>query len=139
MCRWFAFISNTGVVLLDDVLVRPVHSIARQVVRRNLPPYEPAIDENGVDQNLQPWQWQNEYANCDGLGVAWYGLARSSGHGQEIVFPTLYKTLATPMNDPNFRSACKTSRTMTMFTHLRAASENLPVHEFNCHPFQFGR
>ena len=148
MCRWFAYISDTESILLDDVLVKPDHAICKQVIKRYLPDYPPAPDPNGVDQNLQPKEWQTNYANADGMGIAYYaklayGKAPTiGGLGQgfslEVDFPTVYKTLANPMNDPNFRSICKTTKTTAVFAHLRAASEGLPIHEYNCHPFQFG-
>lgn len=71
MCRWFAYISNTEPCLLEDVLILPKHSLAKQVHDHYLPQlthYEPDEDRDATKKEID---LRNRLFNIDGLGVAW--------------------------------------------------------------------
>ena len=71
MCRWFAYISNTEPCLLEDVLILPKHSLAKQVHDHYLPGLthsEPDEDSNATEKEIA---LRNRLFNIDGLGVAW--------------------------------------------------------------------
>ncbi|KAK4984964.1 hypothetical protein LTR66_008316 [Elasticomyces elasticus] len=90
MCRWFAYISPTEACLLEDVLVTPKHSLARQVHDHYLPKLI-AHDPNNVT-TAQEIAVRNRLFNTDGLGVAWYTSAASDFvSSEEGTRPTLYK------------------------------------------------
>ena len=72
MCRWFAYLSNSEPCLLEDVLISPTHSLARQVSEHYLPKlihYEPNEDSKATEKEIA---LRNKLFNADGLGVAWY-------------------------------------------------------------------
>jgi glutamine amidotransferase len=50
MCRWFAYISPTEPCLLEDVLVTPKHSLAKQVHEHYLPRVQ--LSSNMADLNI---------------------------------------------------------------------------------------
>ncbi len=71
MCRWFAYLSNTEPCLLEDVLIAPTHSLAKQVHDHYLPKlthYEPDNDPRATEKEIA---LRNRLFNIDGLGVAW--------------------------------------------------------------------
>lgn len=43
------------------------------------------------------------------------------------------------MSDPIYQSICANTATTAVFAHIRAASGDTAITEYNCHPFQFGR
>jgi len=49
----------------------------------------------------------------------------------------LYKTIQPPGNDTNFLSLVSNMSTLALFAHIRMATS--AVHEYNNHPFAFGR
>ncbi|EJF61033.1 N-terminal nucleophile aminohydrolase [Dichomitus squalens LYAD-421 SS1] len=116
MCRWFAYISTTEPCLLEDVLISPDHAIAKQVHDRFLPyltHYEPGTTPQEMTLRNSPF-------NLDGLGVAWYILRQ-------------------PTTDPIFQSICAGTTAHCVFAHIRAASGATAIHQYNNHPFTFGR
>ncbi|KAK3698651.1 hypothetical protein LTR37_016880 [Vermiconidia calcicola] len=146
MCRWFAYISPTEPCLLEDVLVEPKHSLARQVHEHYLPRLL-AHDHTITEE--QDMHARNMLYNIDGLGIAWYTSARSDfergntgegsdGSKREGLRPAMYKTVQPPMNDSNFRSICANTETRVLFGHIRAASSTT-ITAVNNHPFIFGR
>jgi glutamine amidotransferase len=52
--------------------------------------------------------------------------------------PTVYKSVAPALTDPNFLSLCANMSSNTILAHVRATSLS-PVVQTNCHPFCFGR
>ena len=55
MCRWFAYISRSEPCLLEDVLVNPAHSLAKQVSEHYLPKltyYEPDEDAKSTEKEI---------------------------------------------------------------------------------------
>lgn len=74
MCRWFAYISKSEEILLEDALIVPEHAIARQVAERFLPflaEYEPGETPGDTEKEIA---LRNRFFNADGLGLAWYVL-----------------------------------------------------------------
>lgn len=51
----------------------------------------------------------------------------------------VYKTLRQPLTDPNFLSICAHTSTLALFAHIRAASGETAITEYNAHPFRCGR
>ena len=71
MCRWFAYVSTTEPCLLEDVLILPKHSLAKQVHDHYLPKlvhFEPGEDRNAAKKEIA---LRNALYNLDGMGVAW--------------------------------------------------------------------
>lgn len=159
MCRWFTYISNSEPCLLEDVLVDPAHSICKQVHDRYLPGlshYEP--DDNRKDTKVEISTRNSPY-NMDGLGAAWYVRPQPPLETTLCIFlfhdrysdarsefgectgarHVVYRILRQGLIDPVFRSICANTSSLTVFSHIRAASGETAITETNCHPFQFGR
>ncbi|CAL1713493.1 unnamed protein product [Somion occarium] len=139
MCRWFAYISNSERCLLEDVLIDPGHSIAKQVHDHYLPKlihHELGEDRRETEREVA---LRNKLFNADGLGVAWYTTTRADYGECEGPRPAMYRILRQPLTDPHFRSICAHTSTLALFAHIRAASGETAITEYNNHPFQFGR
>ncbi|GBE85231.1 N-terminal nucleophile aminohydrolase [Sparassis latifolia] len=139
MCRWFAYLSKSEPCLLEDVLIVPAHSLAKQVHDHYLPMlayYEPDSNARDTDKEIK---LRNSLYNLDGLGMAWYTTSRAEFGECDGPHPAVYKVLRQPMNDPAFLSVCANTSTLAVFAHIRAASGGTAITEYNNHPFQFGR
>ncbi|EJD54672.1 N-terminal nucleophile aminohydrolase [Auricularia subglabra TFB-10046 SS5] len=137
MCRWFAYISDTEPALLEDLLVRPAHGITKQVNDHFLPKLF-HHEENVTDEEQRTEiRKRNILYNEDGTGVAFYSTTRAEYGEAAGPRPQLYKTIQPPQNDVNFRSLVQHSSSVCVFAHIRMATS--AVHEFNNHPFAFGR
>ncbi|KAH8077267.1 N-terminal nucleophile aminohydrolase [Cristinia sonorae] len=139
MCRWFAYISDTEECLLEDVLVSPAHALSKQVHDHYLPKlihHEPDRDRGSTQQEIA---LRNKLFNADGLGVAWYGSVREQYGECQGPRPSVYKIVRQPLTDPNFLSICAHTSTLALFAHIRAASGETAITEYNAHPFHFGR
>jgi glutamine amidotransferase len=90
MCRWLAY-SGTP-VLLEELLIRPTHSLIDQSLHSRL----------GV-----------ETTNGDGFGVGWYG------EGDE---PAVFKSVEPAWNDRNLRELAGHVRSGLVFAHIRAST-----------------
>jgi glutamine amidotransferase len=134
---WFAYLSPTEDCLLEDVLVTPKHSLARQVNEHYLPkllPHPPnPTEKHEIDA-------RNRLFNIDGLGVAWYTPTASAFQPSRIegVRPATYKTTSAALRDPNFLSICANTSAKALFAHIRAATATATT-PVNNHPFVFGR
>ncbi|KAJ7650815.1 N-terminal nucleophile aminohydrolase [Roridomyces roridus] len=139
MCRWFAYLSATEAALLEDVLIEPAHSLAKQIHEHYLPyleHYEPDADPDATKKEIDQ---RNRWFNADGFGVAWYTATREE-YGECVgMRPIAYRTLRQPLTEPAFRSIAANTASNTLFAHVRAASGSTAITEVNCHPFQFGR
>lgn len=137
MCRWFAYISDTEPCLLEDVLITPKHGLGRQVNDHYLPGL--VAHDNSASPSEREAAARNIVLNVDGTGILWYTNAQSEfGAVDSGSRPTMYKTVATPLHDSNFRSLCDNIHTLTLFAHIRATS-GTAVATVNNHPFIFGR
>ena len=90
MCRWLAYIGEP--VRMDDLLLKPEHSM--------------------IDQSRHAKQSTYEI-NADGFGVGWYG---SDGR------PGLYHDVRPVWNDTNFRDIAGHVRSDLFLCHVRASS-----------------
>ncbi|KZV87014.1 N-terminal nucleophile aminohydrolase [Exidia glandulosa HHB12029] len=137
MCRWFAYISDSEPALLEDVLVRPAHGLTKQVNDHFLPKlfhHEEGISDDAQRAEIKQ---RNILYNEDGTGVAFYSGIREEYGEATGPRPQLYKTIQPPQNDINFKSLVMHSSSTCVFAHIRMATS--AVHEFNNHPFAFGR
>jgi predicted glutamine amidotransferase len=110
MCRWMAY--SGDLILADDLLFRPQHSI--------------------IDQSLHA-QLGGFTTNGDGFGIGWYG-----GDGGGRAAPAVFKSTHPAWNDENLRELAAQIHTPLLFAHVRASS-GTPVQRSNCHPFRLGR
>ncbi|KAJ7031821.1 N-terminal nucleophile aminohydrolase [Mycena alexandri] len=139
MCRWFAYLSATEPALLEDVLVVPAHSLAKQVHDHYLPyleHYEADEDKSATKREIA---LRNRYFNADGFGVAWYTSTREEYGECEGSRPIACRLVRQPLTDPLFLSIAANTASTALFGHVRAASGSTAITEVNCHPFQFGR
>lgn len=138
MCRWFAYVSKDEECLLDDVLIAPSHSLAKQVHEHYLPKLI-SHDPNEITTEHEITA-RNRLFNVDGFGVAWYTAAAKEfeNDGVKAEHPALYKNAQPPLHDTNFRSICANTASKAVFAHIRAATAT-PVTAVNNHPFVFGR
>lgn len=145
---WFAYISPSEPCLLEDVLILPKNSLARQVHDHYLPQLIAHQPDRLQDADHLTTA-RNSIYNIDGLGVAWYTSSNSDferentgesddGTRRDGLRPAVYKTVQPPLNDMNFRSICANTETRVCFAHIRAASAT-PIVAVNNHPFIFGR
>ncbi|KZT67090.1 N-terminal nucleophile aminohydrolase [Daedalea quercina L-15889] len=139
MCRWFSYISTTEPCLLEDVLIVPKHSLAKQVHDRYLPYLSEYEQDTTKVATKAESSLRNSPYNMDGLGVGWYTNVRAEYGECDGPHPALYKVLHLPLSDPVFASICANTSTHCVFAHIRAASGDTAITQYNCHPFQFGR
>ena len=90
MCRWLAYIGEP--VQMDDLLLKPEHSM--------------------IDQSRHAKQSTYEI-NADGFGVGWYG---------EDGTPGVYHDIRPVWNDVNFRDIAAHIRSNLFLCHIRASS-----------------
>ncbi|KAI9823931.1 MAG: hypothetical protein M1832_002249 [Thelocarpon impressellum] len=137
MCRWFAYVSPGEDCLLEDVLVTPAHSLAKQVNEHYLPKLLHNEDAAGATTEREI-ALRNRLLNVDGLGLAWYTDVDLRFGGGDGPRPALYKTTQPPLHDTNFRSICANTATRACLAHIRAATATA-ITPVNNHPFVFGR
>ncbi|RXK37610.1 hypothetical protein M231_05152 [Tremella mesenterica] len=158
MCRWFTYLGEEP-QLLEDLLLRPAHSITKQIDSHYLPaghtltnsPYLPHpaghIIANRTSRNTHPAKASdkgspNALTNMDGFGVGWWSEAfecyTTGISGDEALRPATYKNIRPPLNDLVLASMARAIETKAVVAHVRATSAT-PVVETNCHPFSFGR
>lgn len=90
MCRWLAYSGSE--ILVEDILLRPVHSLIDQSLHSHLG----ATTTNG-----------------DGFGIGWYGEGDA---------PALFKSIEPAWNDQNLREVAGQIRTSLLFAHVRAST-----------------
>ena len=137
MCRWFAYISDLEPCLLDDVLVRPAHSIVKQVEEHYLPGLFHHTTKEEDEAQRREIKTRNLYFNGDGTGVAFYSTVASEFGEASYPLPQIYKQIIPPKLDVNLKSLLMNSTSHTVFAHVRMATSQ--VQQSNCHPFAFGR
>lgn len=86
---------------------------------------------------------RNAAVNADGFGIAWYP---SNMPFQEATVPfysacepVIFTSVTPAEHNVNLSRMASKIASGVIFGHARAASPGSPIHEFNCHPFQFGR
>lgn len=90
MCRWLAYSGSP--VLLDDILVSPVHSL--------------------IDQSLHS-QMGATITNGDGFGIGWYGSAET---------PVIFRSTEPAWSDRNLRELSRYVVSPLVFAHIRAST-----------------
>ncbi|KAJ4473141.1 hypothetical protein J3R30DRAFT_768021 [Lentinula aciculospora] len=134
MCRWIVYVGEQT-LLLEDLLIRPNHSIVKQVNIRFLPGLYYGLEENDKEE----LEMQATWINVHGFGVGWYTdtLAKfdKSVHGMR---PAQFRTIAPISTDLAFEHLCKHTESKCTLAHIRDASFP-PVVEVNNHPFIFGK
>jgi len=119
VCRWLAYIGSS--IALEDVLVRPNHSLIDQSLRaREL--YLPG------DPLAAPFRDSAFPTNGDGFGIAWAGRAGALGQ---------YRQIDPAWDSLNLRHLAAQIESGCFLAHVRAAPGGT-IAEQNCHPFVHG-
>ena len=90
MCRWAAYIGAP--VFLEDIVLRPAHSL--------------------VAQSRHASECKTE-TNADGVGVAWYDAKTTPG---------LYRDVLPAWSDENLGALCAQIRSRLFISHVRAST-----------------
>ncbi|KAK8846802.1 hypothetical protein IAR55_005890 [Kwoniella newhampshirensis] len=153
MCRWFTYLGEEP-QLLEDLVLRPTHSLVKQIDEHYLPPSHKSFDPlphklpSQSPSSLSPTSANdtgspNPLTNMDGFGIGWwsdsYQEFDSGTSGKEGLRPVVYKNTRPPLNDLILRSLASGIATRAVVGHVRAGTGLTPVVETNCHPYTFGR
>lgn len=143
MCRWFTYIGDEP-ILLEDVLIKPKHSIIKQIDAHFLPNLHVTYDAHLHQSKLisgvaSDRQGPNHFTNVDGFGVGYYTGVAAEFNDDHVDRPCVYKNTRPPINDRNLISLCAHTSSKCIFAHIRAATDRSPAVETNNHPFVFGR
>lgn len=129
MCRWIFYYGEE--VCLGKLLYGATHGLANMSEGAGYTP--------GCERNHR----RNHPVNVHGCGVGWYACDRCGlvdGNGLDAYCrPSVYTTVAAPSHDRNLRSLSKNISSSLLFGHVRAAGPGASVHQYNCHPFYYGR
>lgn len=120
MCRWLAYTGSP--ILLEDLLVRPSHSLVEQsFAARQL--YLPRThDASQFRDHAFP-------TNGDGFGVGWWGEREQPGR---------FRDARPAWSDHNLVDLAAQIRSRMFLAHIREAIGGT-VDQVNCHPFRHGR
>lgn len=143
MCRWFAYIGEEP-ILLEDILIRPKHSIIKQIDVHYLPDLHVVFDPHRHRNKFSSGtasddHGPNHLTNVDGFGLGYYTGASAEFNDDNVNRPCVYKNTRPPLNDLNLISLCAHTSSKCVFAHIRAGSILSPTVETNNHPFVFGR
>ncbi|CAF1175104.1 unnamed protein product [Rotaria sordida] len=143
MCRWFAYIGEEP-ILLEDILIKPKHSIIKQIDVHFLPYlhviYDPHLYRKKFSSGVASDEHgPNHFTNVDGFGLGYYTGVAAEFNNDNINRPCVYKNVRPPLNDLNLISLCAHTSSKCVFAHIRAATRLSPIVETNNHPFVFGR
>nr|XP_031857441.1 uncharacterized protein CI109_007168 [Kwoniella shandongensis]KAA5524513.1 hypothetical protein CI109_007168 [Kwoniella shandongensis] len=148
MCRWFTYLGEEP-QLLEDVLLRPSHSLIKQIDEHYLPPsHKPFDPQTSGSTSVSPSSANdsgspNPLTNMDGFGIGWwsdsYQEFETGTSGRDGLRPVVYKNTRPPLNDLVLKSLASGIATKAVVGHVRAGTGLTPVVETNCHPFTFGR
>ncbi|KAJ3863054.1 hypothetical protein EV359DRAFT_65139 [Lentinula novae-zelandiae] len=137
MCRWIVYVGEQS-LMLEDLLVRPDHSIVKQSFRVNNR-FLPGLYYGLEDDDKAELEIQATWINVHGFGVGWYTdtLAEfdPSVKGMQ---PAQFRTIAPISTDLAFSQLCAHTASKCTLAHIRDASFP-PVVEVNNHPFIFGK
>ncbi|CAF1038306.1 unnamed protein product [Adineta ricciae] len=143
MCRWFAYIGEEP-ALLEDILIKPKHSIVKQIDAHFLPnlhtTYDPHVGRKMCSSGVASDEHgPNHFTNVDGFGVGFYTGVIAEFNDDAVDKPCVYRSTRPPINDLNLASLCAHTATKCMFAHIRAGTGMAPIVETSNHPFVFGR
>ena len=115
----------------------------RQAPLRRDPRTGEHVEGAGYTPGCERNHRRNHPVNVHGCGVGWYACDRCGlvdGNGLDAYCrPSVYTTVAAPSHDRNLRSLSKNISSSLLFGHVRAAGPGASVHQYNCHPFYYGR
>lgn len=111
MCRLAAWLGQP--IPLEDVIVRPAHSLLEQ-------------SHAATEAKLR--------TNGDGFGIAWYGC-RPQERGP---LPGQFRDVLPAWSDGNLPSLCRMIESPLFLAHVRASTLG-ETSRANCHPFVHGR
>jgi glutamine amidotransferase len=143
MCRWFVYIGEEP-TLLEDILIKPKHSIVKQIDAHFLPnlhiTYDPHLSRKKLGSGVaSDNHGPNHFTNVDGFGVGYYTGVAAEFNNDHVNRPCVYRNTRPPLNDLNLVSLCAHTSTKCVFGHIRAGTGLSPTVETNNHPFVFGR
>jgi glutamine amidotransferase len=130
-------------ILLADLITKPMHSVIAQTFDRFLPQIEINMDHCRGCQKFEKdskkfpdREVRNAHINADGFGIGWY--SQSPLTLKNLLTPTLFRSITPAHTNENLHCLAEHTYTTLMFAHLRAAS-SMNVSESNCHPFTLGK
>lgn len=129
MCRWVLYFGSVE-VRLEDVLVRPEHSLFAQSKKGGFVSHQLVRLAHFTD--LINFLERNHSVNADGFGVAFW----ASVEGNEEV--GCFKSVQPIFGSESFRSLARVLKSSRFLAHIRASSPGAAISEANCHPFVFG-
>ncbi|KAJ3726659.1 hypothetical protein C8R42DRAFT_388212 [Lentinula raphanica] len=134
MCRWIVYVGEQS-LMLEDLLIRPDHSIVKQVNNRFLPGLYYGLEEGDKEE----LEIQATWINVHGFGVGWYTDTLSEFDPTvKGMQPAQFRTIAPISTDLAFSQLCAHTASKCTLAHIRDASFP-PVVEVNNHPFIFGQ
>ncbi|KAJ3783824.1 hypothetical protein GGU10DRAFT_42533 [Lentinula aff. detonsa] len=134
MCRWVVYIGQQP-LMLEDLLIRPKHSIVKQVSERFIPGLYYGLEEDDVEELKKQATW----INVHGFGVSWYtNTLTEFDPSIKGMLPAQFRTIAPISTDLAFAQLCGHTASTCTLAHIRDASFP-PVVEVNNHPFIFGK
>jgi glutamine amidotransferase len=136
MCRWIIFISDNSIIL-EDLLIKPNHSIVEQVYVR----FRPGLYQDVSDEDAEELKdFANYLFNVHGFGLTWYTDTTSEFDPKVTgLQPAQFRTIAPISTDLAFHHLCAHTASTCTLAHIREASTPEPITvETNNHPFIFG-
>ncbi|KAF8827350.1 hypothetical protein HHX47_DHR5000514 [Lentinula edodes] len=141
MCRWIVYIGEPlqrQGLMLEDLLIKPDHSIVKQVHERFLPGLCYGLEDNDKEELETEATW----VNVHGFGVGWYTdtFKEFSPDPTTVkgMLPAHFRTIAPISTDLAFEQLCAHTASKCILAHIRNASFP-PSVEVNNHPFIFGK
>ncbi|KAJ3727371.1 hypothetical protein DFJ43DRAFT_547043 [Lentinula guzmanii] len=134
MCRWIVYVGEHP-LMLEDLLIKPKHSIVKQVSERFIPGLYHGLEEDDVEELKKQATW----INVHGFGVSWYtDTLTEFDPSIKGMLPAQFRTIAPISTDLAFEQLCKHTASKCTLAHIRDASFP-PVVEVNNHPFIYGK
>ncbi|KAJ3987877.1 hypothetical protein F5890DRAFT_663794 [Lentinula detonsa] len=134
MCRWIVYVGEQP-LMLEDLLIKPKHSIVKQVSERFIPGLYFGLEEEDEEELKKQANW----INVHGFGVSWYtDTLTEFDPSIKGMLPAQFRTIAPISTDLAFEQLCKHTASKCTLAHIRDASFP-PVVEVNNHPFIFGK
>ncbi|KZP15546.1 hypothetical protein FIBSPDRAFT_935119 [Athelia psychrophila] len=164
MCEWFTYLGLED-QLLEDVLLRPSHSIVKQIDSHFLPAEHAFFDPSKHQPSaISPPSLilssktkarlchpasandtgsPNPLTNMDCFGLGWWTGAYeefdSDAQGNQASRGITGRARRPPLNDLVLKSLARGVKTRSAVAHVRAGTGLTPVVETNCHPFTYSR
>jgi glutamine amidotransferase len=108
MCRFVVYLGPP--VTLSSLLIEPTNSL--------------------IHQSFQSYESEDPL-NGDGFGIGWYAREMSE-------HPAVFRSMSPAWSNRNLLELSRVTRSDCVLAHVRAATQDIPVSEANCHPFTFG-